>query len=374
MSARTPKWAWAPPGWQRKPVMISSKIRATPLSSVSRRNWCRKSLGCSSGLRLCTGSTRTAANSCACSAMKSSERAIAVLEHVDVGQGVRQDACGDRHELRAAPRSARAPAPRRRCRGRSPANMHDLVAVRRGAGDAQRGEYGLRAGVAERGPLGAGEPADGGGDLTRQRRLRPDLDTSAELLLQCSGHEVGRVPEQIGAEPHHQIDVLVAVHVTEPGPRRALRRRWGRPSPSTAGESRPRREGRHSGHGAPERSASIAPCGACSARSAARDRSRCSGGQFHRFCRRGRLDGGRLERSSSAGRATLVRSVLLRGKVLSQAREGGKVLLDLAKADEHAEAALNLHARLGQSEGVQPQLRNGGGRAAFAPADRPESS
>ena len=37
MSARTPKSAWAPPGWERNPVTTSSKTSAVPEASVRRR-------------------------------------------------------------------------------------------------------------------------------------------------------------------------------------------------------------------------------------------------------------------------------------------------------------------------------------------------
>ncbi len=72
MSAFTPNQPCAPRGWQRSPVIISSKINAAPASAVMPRSAWRNSRGWRLGLRLWTGSTSTAANSPACTRRKSS--------------------------------------------------------------------------------------------------------------------------------------------------------------------------------------------------------------------------------------------------------------------------------------------------------------
>ena len=80
--------------------------------------------------------------------------------------------------------------------------------------------------------------------LPASGRLRTDLDAALELFFERRRDERGRVPEQIRAEAHRQIDVLVAVDVPEPRTRRSARRRSGKPLPSSTAGSRKRCAGR----------------------------------------------------------------------------------------------------------------------------------
>ena len=61
ISGLIPNISLAPPLAHLKPVIISSKIRATPNSCVTSLSSLRNSIGTKSGLLLCTGSTKTPA-------------------------------------------------------------------------------------------------------------------------------------------------------------------------------------------------------------------------------------------------------------------------------------------------------------------------
>ena len=96
----------------------------------------------------------------------------------------------------------------------------DLVATRHGTGKAHRGLDGLGSGIDEAGTFVAGDLTEELRGLHRVDALRTDLDTAVELGLQCFGHEVGRVAEEVRSEAIEEIDVFIAIDVDEA---RALR-------------------------------------------------------------------------------------------------------------------------------------------------------
>ena len=98
----------------------------------------------------------------------------------------------------------------------------DLVATGHGAGHAEGGGDGLRAGVTEGRPFHARELADERRHLAGERRLRPDLESAGELRCDGLDDEIGRVPEQDRPEAAGIVDVLVTVHVPQPRPYGAL--------------------------------------------------------------------------------------------------------------------------------------------------------
>ena len=85
---------------------VEDERRCAALSVIARSS-CRNSTGCSSGWRLWTGSTRTAASSVHRPPGCSSDSGVAVVEHEDVLDHVRRNPGCDRH---------RAQCPVRRCR------------------------------------------------------------------------------------------------------------------------------------------------------------------------------------------------------------------------------------------------------------------
>ena len=73
MSGAMPQTACIPRAWVRKPVTTSSITSAAPPLAVMSRRLRTKPSGRSSGWRLCTGSTITAAISPICAAIQSSD-------------------------------------------------------------------------------------------------------------------------------------------------------------------------------------------------------------------------------------------------------------------------------------------------------------
>ena len=93
----------------------------------------------------------------------------------------------------------------------------DLVAARDGTGDAGGGEDGFRTGVGEADARHAGQPGHERGDLARERVDGADLEAAIELPVHRVDDEGGAVAEEIAAEGHDEIDVLVAVDVADAG-------------------------------------------------------------------------------------------------------------------------------------------------------------
>ncbi|CAB3969489.1 hypothetical protein BCO9919_03787 [Burkholderia cenocepacia] len=99
---------------------------------------------------------------------------------------------------------------------------HDLVAPGHGAREPHRGHDGLGAGVRERHAIEAGHAGKARGDFTDEAGARAQFERAlpfpGDLLLD----EIRRVAEQMHAEAHREIDVLVAVDVPQPRTGRAI--------------------------------------------------------------------------------------------------------------------------------------------------------
>jgi len=93
--------------------------------------------------------------------------------------------------------------------------QHHRFAAGDGARDAQRAEHRLRAGIAQRRAIVAGDLAYTPRYLARQRMLRADLVTQFELLAYRIEHEIGLPAEQAHAEAVEGIDVIVAVQIPQ---------------------------------------------------------------------------------------------------------------------------------------------------------------
>ena len=98
----------------------------------------------------------------------------------------------------------------------------DPAATGGGARQAQRDHHRLGAAVHEGDALGSGELVDETRDLTGERAVRAQEDALLELPRDGLGDEAGVVPEEVHAEAHREIDILVAVDVPEPGAARTL--------------------------------------------------------------------------------------------------------------------------------------------------------
>ena len=84
-----------------------------------------------------------------------------------------------------------------------------------GSRHSQRGEHGLRAGVAERDALGAGHRRDERRHLAGERRLGADLEPEGELFGDRVDDERRRVAEEVHPEAHRDVEVLVAVDIPD---------------------------------------------------------------------------------------------------------------------------------------------------------------
>ena len=99
----------------------------------------------------------------------------------------------------------------------SPGEDRDFVATADGAGDANGGHDSLRAGTAEANALHPGQLPDQRRDFPGQWLYWADFKTAVELLLHRLHDERWTVPEQARTEAHHEIHILVAVHVPNLG-------------------------------------------------------------------------------------------------------------------------------------------------------------
>ncbi len=142
------------------------------------------------------------------------ERArAAVFEHQHVLGDARRDAGSERHReavaaLRAGERAVGVAVV-------GAGEDGDLRAARARAREPERRHHGLGAGVAEGGALHPRQLADERGDLAGERRARPHLDALPELFLDGLGDERRAVAEEVNAEAHRDVNVLVAVDVAQ---------------------------------------------------------------------------------------------------------------------------------------------------------------
>ncbi|CAJ5922192.1 Uncharacterised protein [Burkholderia pseudomallei] len=149
-------------------------------------------------------------------------RRVAVIEHQRIGDGAARDAG---HERRAARRGigriGRVREDAVEMAVVRAAKDHDALAPGDGTGKPQRDHHRLAARVHERDPVLPGQPRDDGGRLARAVGLRAEPQPARQALAQRGRDEVRRMPEQVHAEAHREVEIAVAVDILE---RRARRR------------------------------------------------------------------------------------------------------------------------------------------------------
>ena len=144
----------------------------------------------------------------------------AVFEHQHVLGDARRDAGRERHReavaaLRAGERAVGVAVV-------GAGEDGDLRPARARAREPQCSHHRLRTGVAEGRSLHPGQLADERGDLSGEGRARPHLDAPLELFLEGCSDERRAVAEEVDAEAHRDVNVLVAVDIAQPraiGPR-----------------------------------------------------------------------------------------------------------------------------------------------------------
>ena len=77
--------------------------------------------------------------------------------------------------------------------------------------------HGFGTGIAECHPLQVRQFRNHLGDFTRKWRLRANFNAYVQLLLNGRDQPIGRVPKEVGAKPHRDIDVFISIGIPDLG-------------------------------------------------------------------------------------------------------------------------------------------------------------
>ena len=205
----------------RKPVIVSSKTSAAPISRVTARSVAQELARLQIGTAALHRLDQDRGQLAGVRADQVERLGAPVVEDEQVLGNRRRDA-DHRRDRRAVPEprahgehAVRVPVVRA-------GEQRDLAAAGLRAREPQRRHDRLGAGVREGDALHARRRRNQFGHLAGEVRLRAEMEAVGELTLERGHHEGRLVPEEIHAEAHRDVDVLVAVDVPHARAARAL--------------------------------------------------------------------------------------------------------------------------------------------------------